>query len=56
METLALEVSEDLMALLGDVSESPEAAARQLIVVELYRRSAISLGKGAELLRPEHKS
>jgi predicted HTH domain antitoxin len=50
MSVIAVEMGDDLVRLLGGVADSPEAAVRQLVVVELYRRGAISLGKGADLL------
>ncbi len=45
-----LELEEELVALLHQSSRTAEQAARELIVMELYRRAAVSSGKAAELL------
>ena len=50
MSTISLDLEEDVVALLRQTNPSLERAARELIVVELYRRGAISGGKAAELL------
>jgi predicted HTH domain antitoxin len=39
-----------VVALLEGLRRSAKAAARELIVLELYREGALSSGKGAELL------
>jgi predicted HTH domain antitoxin len=45
-----LELDEDLVALLHGLDRPIREAARELIVLELYRRGAISSGKAAQLL------
>lgn len=43
-------VEDDLAALLHSLNQPLEQAARELMVLELYRRGTISSGKAAELL------
>ena len=50
MTTIHLDLDETLVALLRQQDPSVEVAARELMVMELYRRSAVSRGKAAELL------
>lgn len=50
MTTLHLELDDDLVALLQQQDSSLERAARELIVMELYRRGSLSRGRSAELL------
>lgn len=50
MSTVQLELADDLVALLRESDRPIEAAVRELIVFELYRRGAISGGRAAELL------
>jgi len=50
MNTVKLELEEELVALLHQLNLPVERAARELIVLELYRRGTISSGKAAELL------
>lgn len=50
MSTLTIELEDELMGLLSEIEQPVERAARELIVLELYRRGSISAGKGAELL------
>ena len=50
MTTLQLDLNEDLLTLLQQQDPSIEVAARELIVMELYRRGAVSRGKAAELI------
>jgi predicted HTH domain antitoxin len=50
MSTVRVDLDEDLVAVLRELDEPLEQAARELIVVELYRRATISEGKAAELL------
>jgi predicted HTH domain antitoxin len=45
-----LELDEDLVALLHGLDRPIREAARELIVLELYRRGTISSGKAAQLL------
>lgn len=48
---MTLQLDEDLAQFLQSGEQSAEDAARELIVLELYRRHRISGGKAAELLR-----
>ena len=50
MTTLHLDLDADLVFLLQRQDPSLEVAARELMVMELYRRGAVSRGKAAELL------
>jgi predicted HTH domain antitoxin len=50
MSTISLDLEEDVVALLRQSNQPVERAARELIVLELYRRGAISSGKAAQLL------
>ena len=50
MSTVRLDLEEDLVALLHQLNQPVQRAARELILLELYRRGAISSGKAAELL------
>ena len=50
MSTVKLDLGEDLVALLHQLNQPVERAARELIVLELYRRGALSSGKAAQLL------
>ena len=53
MHTAKLELDENLTALLKLTNEPVEQAAREMIVLELYRRHVISSGKAAEVLGME---
>jgi predicted HTH domain antitoxin len=50
MSTFKLDLEDDLVALLHNSNQSVQSAVRELIVLELYRRGAISSGKAAEIL------
>jgi len=50
MPSATLEIGEELTALLEQLGQPVEQAAREMIVFELYRRSIISSGKAAALL------
>jgi predicted HTH domain antitoxin len=50
MSTTKIDLDEDLAALLQQTNQTVENAAREMIVLELYRRGTISSGKAAELL------
>lgn len=50
MTTIHLDLDEDFLVLLRQQDPSIERAARELMVMELYRRGAVSRGKSAELL------
>jgi predicted HTH domain antitoxin len=45
-----IDIDDDLAALLHQTNQPVEQAAREMIVLELYRRRAVSSGKAAELL------
>ncbi len=48
--SVRLDLEENLVAVLHQLNQPIEQAARQLIVLELYRRAMISSGKAADLL------
>jgi predicted HTH domain antitoxin len=50
MSGVRIEIDEALAALLHQTNQPVQAAAREMIVLELYRRGAVSSGKAAELL------
>jgi predicted HTH domain antitoxin len=50
MSTLSLELDSAVVDVLRQRDQPIERTALELIIVELYRRHAISLGKAAELL------
>jgi predicted HTH domain antitoxin len=50
MSTISIDLGEDVVALLRQSNQPVERAARELIVLELYRRGAISSGKAVQLL------
>lgn len=50
MTTISIELQEDLVALLHQFNQPVQRSARELIVLELYRRGIVSSGKAAELL------
>jgi predicted HTH domain antitoxin len=50
MSSVKVEIEEPLAALLHETNQPVEAAAREMIVLELYRRGSISSGKAAEIL------
>ncbi len=50
MATTHLDLGEELSALVAELGQPVERAAREMIVLELYRRSLISSGKAASLL------
>ena len=50
MQTLHIEIEDDLANLLASRKNPPEQAARELIALELYRLGEISSGKAAESL------
>ena len=51
MDSRILDLGEDLSGFLATLGSPIEQTARELIVFELYRRSLVSSGKAAELLR-----
>jgi len=50
MTTLSLELDEELLGLLLQLNQPLQQAAREIIVLELYRRGRVSSGKAAEFL------
>jgi predicted HTH domain antitoxin len=50
MNTVTLDLEDDLVAMLHQSNQPVQRAARELIVLELYRRGTLSSGKAAELL------
>ncbi len=50
MGAVAIDLDEELAALVRRPDRSLDASARELIVTELYRRGAISRGKAAQQL------
>jgi len=50
MVTVHLDLDEELVALLRARKVPPGVAARELIVLELYRQGVVSRGKAAEFL------
>jgi predicted HTH domain antitoxin len=50
MSSVKIEIDEPLAALLHQTNQPVQKAAREMIVLELYRRGALSSGKAAELL------
>ena len=50
MTTLHIDLDDEVVALLRQSNAAPGAAAREMIVLELYRRGSVSGGKAAALL------
>ena len=50
MSTVKLDLDDELVALLHQLNQPLDRAARELIVLELYRRGSISSGKAAQQL------
>jgi predicted HTH domain antitoxin len=50
MSTITLELEDDLVALLRQLKEPVQESVKDVLVMELYRRGAISGGRGTELL------
>jgi predicted HTH domain antitoxin len=58
MSELVLNLEDEVLALLRQVNPSVSSSAREFIILELYRRGAISDGKAAQLLemsRPDFR-
>ncbi len=51
MSHVSLELDDELVEVLRPLNPSLSVAARELMVLELFRRSTISAGKAAESLR-----
>ena len=50
MDSTMLDLGKDLGGFLATLGQPIERTAREMIVIELYRRSLVSSGKAAELL------
>ncbi len=50
MSAVTIQLDEDLASLLHSSNQPLERAARELMILELYRRGTISSGKAAQLL------
>lgn len=50
MSIVTIDLEEGLATLLHQTNQTVQNAAREMIVLELYRRGAISSGKAGELL------
>ncbi len=50
MNTINLNLEEDLTALLRQSNQPVQSTVREFVVLELYRRGTISSGKAAQLL------
>ena len=50
MSTVKIDLEEGLAVLLHQADQTVQETAREMIVLELYRRGSISSGKAAELL------
>ena len=58
MSEFVLNLEDEIVSLLRQVNQSVSKGARELIILELYRRGAISDGKAAQLLemsRPDFR-
>ena len=53
MGPVQVELDQDLVAVLEELHRPVKEAARELIVLELYRQGGVSSGKAAELLGME---
>ena len=55
MRPVPVELDQDLVAVLEELRRPVKEAARELIVLELYRQGELSSGKAAELLGLERE-
>ena len=55
MGALPVELDQDLVALLEELQRPAKQAARELIVLELYRQGEVSSGRAAQLLGMERE-
>jgi predicted HTH domain antitoxin len=55
MGAVQVELDQDLVALLEELRRPVKQAARELIVLELYRQGELSSGKAAQLLGLERE-
>jgi predicted HTH domain antitoxin len=51
MNTITLNLEDELAALLQGMDQPAPQAIREMVVLELYRRGTISSGKAAQLLK-----
>lgn len=51
MNTITLNLEDELAALLRGMDQPAPQAIREMVVLELYRRGTISSGKAAQLLK-----
>ena len=50
MTAVTMNLEDDLVTLLNEISQPVDRTAREIIIIELYRRVVVSGGKAAELL------
>jgi predicted HTH domain antitoxin len=55
MEAAPIEIDRDLVDLLEELHRPAKQAARELIVLELYRQGELSSGRAAQLLGKERE-
>jgi|SRR5436190_5096307 len=55
MGAVPVELDQDLVALLEELQRPAKRAARELIVLELYRQGEVSSGRAAQLLGMERE-
>jgi predicted HTH domain antitoxin len=55
MRTARVELDQDLVDLLEELQRPAKKAARELIVLELYRQGEVSSGRAAQLLGKERE-
>jgi predicted HTH domain antitoxin len=55
MEATPIEIDRDLVDLLEELHRPAKQAARELIVLELYRQGEVSSGRAAQLLGKERE-
>ena len=55
MGPVPVELDQDLVALLEELQRPAKEAARELIVLELYRQGDVSSGRAAQLLRMDRE-
>lgn len=56
MSEIRIEIDEEIQKLLGESTEQIERHALEMIVLELYRRHAVSAGRAAMLLAMDELS
>ena len=55
MASVNIELDQDLVAILEELHRPVQQAARELIILELYRQGELSSGKAAQLLKLERE-